>query len=74
MIRYVENPYDAVENADALLLLTEWSIFKAPDFNRIKKLLRIPLIIDGRNQYNSEAMTAMGFEYYGVGRGRKGIK
>lgn len=67
-ITYAESSYDALEDADCLLLLTEWNEFRRPDFDRIKKLLKNPIIFDGRNQYNKERMERRGFEYYCIGR------
>jgi UDPglucose 6-dehydrogenase len=60
--------YDALEDADALLLATEWNEFREPDFARMKQLMRRPLIFDGRNIYNPKTVKALGFEYVGVGR------
>ena len=67
-ITYAKNSYDALSNADALLLLTEWNEFRRPDFDRIKASLKSPLIFDGRNQYNKKRMTERGFKYYSVGK------
>lgn len=67
-IYYAKNSYDAIENADAMLLLTEWNEFRRPDFDRIKSLMKQPVIFDGRNQYEAERMIQRGFEYYCVGR------
>lgn len=67
-ITYAESSYDALEDADCMLLLTEWNEFRRPDFDRIKKLLKNPIIFDGRNQYNKERMERRGFEYYCIGR------
>jgi UDPglucose 6-dehydrogenase len=64
----VTHAYEAPAGADALVLLTEWSVFRNPDFERLKSLLRTPVIIDGRNQYDPEALRALGFIYRGVGR------
>ena len=61
--------YDALPDADALVLMTEWKPFRQPDFNAIAKLLRSKIIIDGRNQYDPETLTQNGFVYRGVGRG-----
>ena len=63
------DPYETVEGADALLLITEWKQFRNPDFERIKKKLRLPVIFDGRNQYDPKELTDGGFEYFGIGRG-----
>jgi len=67
-IDYVESQYDALENADALLVLTEWGEFQSPDFTRIKSLLKKPVIFDGRNVYPLEKMRELGFYYESVGR------
>jgi UDPglucose 6-dehydrogenase len=61
--------YEAVDGADALLLITEWKQFRNPDFERIKKKLRLPVIFDGRNQYDPKELADQGFEYFGIGRG-----
>ena len=60
--------YSAIDNANALVVCTEWAEFAAPDFHRIKELLKEPLIFDGRNIYEIDKMEAMGFTYYSVGR------
>ncbi|MDP2088753.1 MAG: UDP-glucose/GDP-mannose dehydrogenase family protein [Flavobacteriaceae bacterium] len=70
-ITYCENKYAALSKADALLLLTEWKEFRAPDFDGLKKHLNNPIIFDGRNQYNAFNLEAMGFEYYQVGKSFK---
>ena len=71
-ITYAKNSYDALNNADCMLLLTEWNEFRRPDFDRIKCLLKTPVIFDGRNQYDGERLIQRGFEYYCVGRKFKG--
>ena len=65
----VENSYVALENADALVICTEWKVFRSPDFEKLKRILNNPVIIDGRNLYEPKKMAELGFEYYGVGRG-----
>ncbi len=60
--------YDALADADAMVLVTEWKPFRQPDFNAMKKLLKQPVIIDGRNQYDPYALKAQGFDYSGIGR------
>lgn len=67
-VLYVNDQYDAVNGADALALLTEWDIYKQPDFTKIKALLKEHLIFDGRNQYSLPEMRRQGFTYYSVGR------
>lgn len=65
---YVQDPYDAVNGADALVIVTEWDIYRQPDFERVKRLMRQPLIVDGRNLYSLEEMRRLGFDYLSVGR------
>lgn len=67
-ITFMEDNYEALRGADALAVVTEWSEFRAPDFQKIKKLLKKPVIFDGRNIYNPEELRRMGFTYYGIGR------
>jgi UDPglucose 6-dehydrogenase len=67
-IIYAKDPYDAIEEADALIVVTEWLVYRNPDFDRMKQVLRRPLVIDGRNLYEPGRMTALGFEYHGIGR------
>jgi UDPglucose 6-dehydrogenase len=67
-ISYVNSKYKALENADAMLLLTEWKEFRSPDFEEIKSLLKTPVIFDGRNQYTTLHLKEKGFEYYQIGK------
>lgn len=67
-IAYSETSYGALQDADALILLTEWNEFRTPDFARIKSLLKTPVIFDGRNQYNSFNLEDSGFKYYQIGK------
>lgn len=67
-ISYCPTKYDVLKNADALILLTEWKEFRSPDFDEIKKLLKQPVIFDGRNQYNAFKLDENGFEYYQIGK------
>lgn len=67
-IAYHRDAYGALEGADALVTATEWMEYRNPDFDRIKKLLKQPLIFDGRNIWDTKTMTRHGFEYYCVGR------
>ena len=67
-IKYTDENYDALRNADALLLITEWNLFRDPDFDKMKNLLKNPVIFDGRNQYNPKELRKKGFIYYGIGR------
>jgi UDPglucose 6-dehydrogenase len=67
-ITYVTTKYDALKNADAMVLLTEWKEFRSPDFDEVKNLLKLPVIFDGRNQYNVFNLQEKGFEYYQIGK------
>src|SRR6478672_7949453 len=67
-IDYAETNYDALANADALVVITDWNEYRHPDFNRVKESLRKPVIIDGRNLYDPEKMREHGFRYYSMGR------
>ncbi|OZI66360.1 UDP-glucose dehydrogenase family protein [Bordetella genomosp. 11] len=67
-VEFVADMYEAVDGADGLLLVTEWKAFRAPDFERILGLMKSPLILDGRNQYNAAELKALGFDYEGIGR------
>ncbi|MCM2311573.1 MAG: UDP-glucose/GDP-mannose dehydrogenase family protein [Steroidobacteraceae bacterium] len=67
-VRYAETPYDALEAADALFLLTEWNEFRHPDFERMKDLMRTALIFDGRNMFEPARMRERGFAYICIGR------
>jgi len=67
-IGYGASAYDALKGADALVVVTEWSEFRRPDFARMKRLMRTPVIFDGRNIYSAASMRAQGFTYYSVGR------
>ena len=68
-VKLCRDPYEVARGADCLVLLTEWNEFKELDFKRLKRLLRQPLIIDGRNIYDPERMRTLGFRYVSVGRG-----
>ena len=67
-ITYAQNQYDALKDADALIIATEWSEFRTPDFNKIKSLLAEPIIFDGRNLFDIAIMEECGFRYESVGR------
>lgn len=67
-ISWCKDEYDALQNADGMLLITEWRQFRYPDFTRIKDLMKHAVIFDGRNQYDPQTLRGMGFQYYGVGR------
>jgi len=68
-VTYCRKSYEACDGADALVLVTEWNEFREPDFDRIRKLLRHPVVFDGRNIYNPETLKELGFAYFGIGRG-----
>jgi UDPglucose 6-dehydrogenase len=68
-VKLCDNNYETLKGADALVLLTEWNEFRRPDFDRIKSLLREPVVFDGRNIYDPKVMRDKGFVYYGIGRG-----
>ncbi len=66
-ITYANSSYDALKDADVLLLLTEWNEFRHPDFDKVKETLKTPIIFDGRNQYNKKTLNEKGFIYFGIG-------
>jgi UDPglucose 6-dehydrogenase len=65
-----KNAYEAAQGADALCIVTEWQEFRSPDFDRLKQILKSPLIFDGRNLYDPGMVGRFGFTYYAIGRGR----
>ena len=67
-VTLVPKSFDALAGADALALVTEWHEFREPDFAKMRKLMRTPVVFDGRNVYNREQMRAQGFTYYSIGR------
>ncbi len=67
-VLYAKDIYDSVVDADALVLVTEWKEFRMPSWNAIKKLMRVPLVIDGRNIYDKSELAENGFTYYCIGR------
>lgn len=62
-IEYAQNSYEALKGANAMILLTEWNEFRYPDFEKMKKLMKEYVIFDGRNQYNSQTLSSLGFKY-----------
>ena len=66
-VEYVDSKYDALSEANALILVTEWKEFRSPDFDEMLKRLKQPIIFDGRNQYNKDRVKKLGFEYYQIG-------
>jgi UDPglucose 6-dehydrogenase len=70
-LMYAADPYSAAHGVDALLVMTEWLVYRNPDFDRVRNLVRRPLLIDGRNLYDPDRMASLGFDYHGIGRGRR---
>jgi UDPglucose 6-dehydrogenase len=68
-IEYAPSNYDALKDADALVIVTDWNAYRHPDLERMKKLLRQPIVIDGRNLYSAPKMKSLGFTYVSIGRG-----
>jgi UDPglucose 6-dehydrogenase len=71
-IDFCKDPYEMATDSDALVLVTEWNEFKQLDMERIRDLMRTPVMVDGRNLYIPQKMTGMGFKYRGIGRGYNG--
>jgi UDPglucose 6-dehydrogenase len=67
-VHFFESNYDVLKGADALIVVTEWNEFRQPDFERMKRLMKHPVIFDGRNIFDSKEMRALGFTYYGIGK------
>ena len=67
-IALTDRSYDALKGADALAIVTEWNEFREPDFAKMRKLLKHPVIFDGRNIYSPALMKEQGFTYYSIGR------
>jgi UDPglucose 6-dehydrogenase len=67
-IHYGENQYDILKDADALVIVTEWSVFRTPDFDRVGSLLKSKVIFDGRNLYDLQKMIDSGYYYNSIGR------
>ncbi|MEL7491622.1 MAG: UDP-glucose/GDP-mannose dehydrogenase family protein [Pseudomonadota bacterium] len=67
-VTFCDGPYETIEGADVIALVTEWDVFRALDIDRIKSLVNAPIMVDMRNVYNPEQMRASGFEYYSIGR------
>jgi len=67
-IYYAKNAYDALKDADALLVVTEWNVFREPDFQKMKRIMKNPLILDGRNIFSPRQMRDLGFTYASIGR------
>jgi UDPglucose 6-dehydrogenase len=67
-IRFADSPMDSLQDADALVIVTEWKTFRSPDFEQIKARLKSPVIFDGRNLFEPDIMAGAGIEYHGIGR------
>jgi len=67
-VTFAKNNYEALDGADALIVVTEWNEFRRPDFSRMKGLLKYPVVFDGRNVYDPARMEEAGFTYYSMGR------
>ena len=67
-LRFTDDMMAALHDADALLIVTEWKMFRAPDFNAIKASLKHPVILDGRNMYDPAWLRELGFDYQAIGR------
>lgn len=67
-----QQPIEALTGADALVIVTEWNVFRSPDFEAIKATLKTPVIFDGRNLYDPAVMRQLGIHYYSIGRGSAG--
>jgi UDPglucose 6-dehydrogenase len=68
-IGYANTSYDALDGADALVIVTDWNEYRHPDFARIKATLKTPVVVDGRNLYDTRKMASLGFRYASIGRG-----
>jgi UDPglucose 6-dehydrogenase len=68
-IAYAESNYEALNGADALVVVTDWNEYRHPDFGRMKATLRRPIVVDGRNLYDANKMQSLGFSYFSFGRG-----
>ncbi len=69
-VNFTENQYEALKDADALVIVTEWNVFRSPDFEKMKSLLKNPCVFDGRNIFTVQKMEELGFNYTSIGRGR----
>jgi UDPglucose 6-dehydrogenase len=70
LVQICEHQYDALEGADALAVVTDWNQFRNPDFGRVKRLLKAPVIFDGRNLYDPDIVAGQGLAYVSIGRAR----
>jgi len=67
-VSFAASAMDAVKGADALVIMTEWKAFRSPDFDELKRMLKAPVIVDGRNLYEPSVVASYGLEYYPIGR------
>lgn len=67
-IHYADNMYEALDGVDALAIVTEWNVFRSPDYNEMKSRMNEALIFDGRNIFDHDKMRELGFHYYSMGR------
>ena len=68
-VQFADSRYDAVERADALVIVTDWDEYRTPDFHRLRAALARPIVVDGRNLYDPATMSSLGFDYHSIGRG-----
>ena len=68
LVAILEDQYQVLDQADALAVITDWNQFRNPDFKKIKKMLKAPIVFDGRNLFSSSLLTSLGFIYFGIGR------
>jgi UDPglucose 6-dehydrogenase len=71
-VAFADDAMQAAQGADALVIITEWKAFRSPDFDALKRALKSPVVIDGRNLYEPEVVRSHGLEYFAIGRGRDG--
>ena len=67
-VHFGKNQYEVLEGVDGLILITIWLSFREPNFERMKKEMKVPVIFDGRNQYNPKTLARLGFQYFCIGR------
>jgi UDPglucose 6-dehydrogenase len=67
-VHFADTGYDALDGADALAIATDWNEYRHPDFARIRAALAQPIVVDGRNLYTPDKMSALGFSYHSIGR------
>ena len=70
----VDSPESAINGVDALIVMTEWNVFRSPDFSELKQCMKAPVIFDGRNIYNPQLLLELGFVYHSIGRQVIGVK